>query len=344
MQSTQFLQILDAESEGLVTVDIHIMKEPLRKLTQDFYTAYLSESTSEIGRAWNKVREDIVVEALQYHLLPMAARWTKDWLKETEEDWLAARCARALEDRVNQAPYDRDTQPKWPPGHAREAENVPVHPNPQPSDPKKNIPPKVMAISSGNGDRQRDWVETVVLAPKGRFAGREKYKEIRYRDSKHAMRLQILRTRPDVVVVGGFTANTHELRLDVQATLQLHDKEIQDRLDQKLADLRSIDRDVQRLDESDIKDALTDEQYQQMVIENWVHHLPVVFVNDEVARLYQNSERAQAEFAELSPVERYCVGLARHVQDPLCEYAALGNDITALSFDPDQRLVSVRVQ
>jgi transcription elongation factor SPT6 len=147
-----------------------------------------------------------------------------------------------------------------------------------------------------------------------------------------------------VVVVGGFTANTHELRLDVQATLQLHDKEIQDRLDQKLADLRSIDRDVQGLEESDIKDALTDEQYQQMVTENWVHHLPVVFVNDEVARLYQNSERAQAEFAELSPVERYCVGLARHVQDPLCEYAALGNDITALSFDPDQRLVSVRVQ
>ena len=74
------------------------MKEPLRKLTQEFYKVYFSDLTSDDARAWNKIREDIIVESLQYHLLPMGARWTREWLKDIEEDWVAGRCAAKLEE------------------------------------------------------------------------------------------------------------------------------------------------------------------------------------------------------------------------------------------------------
>jgi transcription elongation factor SPT6 len=69
--------------------------------------------------------------------------------------------------------------------------------------------------------------------------------------------------------------------------------------------------------------------------------IPVIYVFDDVARIYQHSKRAADEFSALSPVAKYCVGLARYAQSPLNEYAAMGADITAISFeeDDDQHLV-----
>ncbi|GAA5881838.1 hypothetical protein JCM1840_001631 [Sporobolomyces johnsonii] len=64
------------------------------------------------------------------------------------------------------------------------------------------------------------------------------------------------------------------------------------------------------------------------------------YVNDEVARIYQNSQRANVEFSELSTVGKYCVGLARYAQSPLNEYAALGADLAALTYDPNQKFLA----
>lgn len=69
--------------------------------------------------------------------------------------------------------------------------------------------------------------------------------------------------------------------------------------------------------------------------------VPVVFVPDEVARIYQHSKRAADEFSVLPPIGRYCIGLARYTQSPVNEYAALGSDLVAITFDEDQQLVSV---
>jgi transcription elongation factor SPT6 len=69
--------------------------------------------------------------------------------------------------------------------------------------------------------------------------------------------------------------------------------------------------------------------------------IPVAYVHDDVARMYQHSKRAEVEFSALSPTAKYCVGLARYIQSPLNEYAALGADITAIAFEEDdQHLVS----
>ncbi|KZO97710.1 hypothetical protein CALVIDRAFT_535812 [Calocera viscosa TUFC12733] len=65
----------------------------------------------------------------------------------------------------------------------------------------------------------------------------------------------------------------------------------------------------------------------------------VIYVPDEVARIYQNSTRAAQEFGSFSVIARYCIGLARYVQNPLNEYAALGEDISIVKFDDDQKLL-----
>ena len=66
---------------------------------------------------------------------------------------------------------------------------------------------------------------------------------------------------------------------------------------------------------------------------------PVIFVHDDIARIYQHSKRAEDEFGELPLTGKYCIGLARYAQSPINEFAALGEDITAISIDPEQRLL-----
>ena len=122
--------------------------------------------------------------------------------------------------------------------------------------------------------------------------------------------IDILRRRkPDVIVIGGFSMATAKLAQRI--------KEI-----------------VQRKDEGGLEQSYSAEEE---------FRIPVIYVFDDVARMYQHSKRAADEFSALSPIAKYCVGLARYTQSPLNEYAALGPDITSISFDEDnQQLVSFR--
>ncbi|KAJ3551001.1 hypothetical protein NMY22_g91 [Coprinellus aureogranulatus] len=67
---------------------------------------------------------------------------------------------------------------------------------------------------------------------------------------------------------------------------------------------------------------------------------PVIYVRDEVARIYQHSSRGETEFPSMPPIANYCVGLAWYLQSPLNEYAALASDITAITFSEEyQQLI-----
>lgn len=68
--------------------------------------------------------------------------------------------------------------------------------------------------------------------------------------------------------------------------------------------------------------------------------LPVIWGQDETARLYQNSRRATIELADKPTLVKYCVGLARYVQSPLLEYISLRDDILSLTFYEHQKLLS----
>lgn len=115
------------------------------------------------------------------------------------------------------------------------------------------------------------------------------------------------RRKPDVVVVGGFTVVTLKLMHRV----------------------KEIVRGPSPEDQPEVSN-------------NQAFNIPVEWVLDDVARIYQHSKRAADEYGALSPTAKYCVGLARYVQSPLNEFSALGGDITAISFDEDnQNLVRI---
>lgn len=292
-KSSQFLQILAAESEGLVNVDVHIEKEALRKLTQEFYNVYLSDLTSADATAWNKIREEVIMEMLQNHMLPLGARWTREWLKEVEEDFVCAICAARLEERVEVAPYQAKGQ-------------------------EKGEVPRVLAISQGRGDNKRDWIHMVMVNKRGRFINHEQLFQLGLDDTATAMQVYIAKFKPDVVVVGGFTPATLRLQFFVRKAIDAVYK----------ARLSTIDGDTD----------LTEEERQESLD---AAEIKTIYVHDDVARLFQNSKRATTEFGELALVARYCLGLARYAQSPLCEFASLGQDLTAITYDASQKLVSI---
>ncbi|KAI7905581.1 SH2 domain-containing protein [Cokeromyces recurvatus] len=73
--------------------------------------------------------------------------------------------------------------------------------------------------------------------------------------------------------------------------------------------------------------------------QNGISKMDMVVVDDEAARLYKNSRRAQEEFADFSETMRYCVSLARRLQSPVWEYAGLGRDLLAIHYHDLQHLV-----
>lgn len=181
---------------------------------------------------------------------------------------------------------------------------------------KKGEAPRVLAMSNGQGNFKKDFVYAVCLNQRGRLIDHERFEDIQFGDTKERLKEHIERLRPEVIVVGGFSPATKILKEQISYVLE-HMVQI------KPASVRdNEDRD------------------QPTTALSGASSIEVIYVHDHVARSYQHSKRAMSEFAEITPVARYCIGLARYAQSPICEYAGLGSELSALSFDPDQKLVS----
>ena len=193
---------------------------------------------------------------------------------------------------------------------------------------KKGDIPSVLAISHGAGDPKRDSVIAVFTDQEGHLREYlkldtlhpEHHQEEDYQgpDTKDREALADLlrRRRPQVIVVGGFSPSTKGLMGDVQIVANKVSEGI-------LTDKLDVDDDEWKSDDN------------LKALARFETH----FVYDDVARIYQNSKRATTEFPDLPLLGKYCVGLARYAQSPLNEYAALGSDLTALTYDPNQKLV-----
>lgn len=116
-----------------------------------------------------------------------------------------------------------------------------------------------------------------------------------------------------MIAISGFTPETRKLQKEIDEILDKHK-------DEEDAKNRNGNADSDDDDDKFVKPE-------------------VVMVNDEVARLYYNTERAQIQFPQLTSIGRYCVALARYLRSPLLEYATLGADISSIKFDPNQDLV-----
>ncbi|GJE87155.1 transcription elongation factor Spt6 [Phanerochaete sordida] len=285
LQSAQFLQILEAEAQHLVTVTITLPADVKGDFERRLTDAFSADAYTDAGRAWNAERLRVVQETLEQHLIPAAVKWTREWIREEEEEFLCRECAYSLRERVDVAPW-------------RSLENDHLRPGETPS---------VMAMSWGKGDPQKDSITVVVLDEGGRLREHLRIDNLVDSENRSELRDIIKRRRPDVIAIGGFTIATAKLSHRVKEFINPSEPPTYG-------------------DEPDPNN-------ENLGVE-------VIYVFDEVARIYQHSKRADEEFSSFSPLAKYCIGLARYVQSPLGEYAALGSEITTITFDEEyQQLI-----
>lgn len=177
-------------------------------------------------------------------------------------------------------------------------------------------PPRVLALTNGGGFAAKDAIIWAWVEEDGRVLENGKFSSLRLGsmeksipESPDVAKLVELieRRKPDVLAVSGHSVDARALYKDLQAIIDHHDLRGAEYTD---------DDDHDRRDKID-----------------------VVQVNDEVARLYQTSERSNVDLPGLASLTKYAVALAKYLQNPMKEYAALGNDITSITFDPSQSLV-----
>lgn len=176
--------------------------------------------------------------------------------------------------------------------------------------------PRVLALSNGNGQIGRDPIMWVWAEDDGRILENGKFMDLTLADRERmlpegkdvrAFVELVERRQPDVIAVSGFSPDSRKLHLLLQDIVK----------------------------EKDLRGAEYEDNDEELIAEP----LEVVIVNDEVARLYQSSERAKLEHPAFSSLSKYCVSLAKYLQSPLKEYASLGKDIVSITFHPGQNLV-----
>lgn len=177
--------------------------------------------------------------------------------------------------------------------------------------------PRVLTLSNGKGSANRDAICWAWVEDDGRVLENGKFTDLRLGNAEKylpdgkdvaAFVELVQRRKPDVIGVSGFSTETRRLYKDLQDLVDKHD--------------------------------LRGNEYENEDGADTTDKLEVVLVNDEVARLYQNSDRSNVDHPGLPAITKYCIALARYLQSPLKEYAALGKDITSISFDPNQSLIS----
>lgn len=95
-QNTQYLQMLRAEEELLINVTIHLPNDVQERFETRLYDNYASEGFSDVSRAWNELRREVVHNAFQQFLFPNARLWVREWLREEARELLSLRCEAVL--------------------------------------------------------------------------------------------------------------------------------------------------------------------------------------------------------------------------------------------------------
>ena len=181
---------------------------------------------------------------------------------------------------------------------------------------KKGTVPRVLALSNGAGLPGREAICWAYVSEETRVHENGKYSDLATGDDERGLPdgadvaafVELVRRRePDVIAVSGWSPEIRKLRDQIEAILKKHD----------LRGLTYQDEDGR--ERTDVLECL--------------------IANDEIARLYQTSDRAKIDHPGLAPLTLYCVALAKYMQDPLKEYTALGRDLVSITFHTDQHLL-----
>jgi transcription elongation factor SPT6 len=93
----QFLHILRAEEEGLITIDVNIPDDSLELFTDAMYRCVEAKDYGTVATAWNKLRKEVVQGLVKDHLLPSGSKWLREHMKSEAEDYVAEHCGKQLE-------------------------------------------------------------------------------------------------------------------------------------------------------------------------------------------------------------------------------------------------------
>lgn len=294
-------------------MEVQLAPEKHNSLVDSLKKIYLTDYESDTAQAWNEFRANVIEEAVNKTLTPIET-WAKDLLKEESEELAGIRASGALEEVFNfffvLFGYIKVlililfTLYKY----------IEVSPY-KSKGMEQGQTPAVVAISHGRGDHKRDSVIVVSLDDEGALQGNLIVDTLRG-DPKHREKLQkfLQDQQPDVVVVGGFAPATARLMSDIRQVVSDANESIKQQAEEN-------------------NNSNTDPSEEPITIET-------IYSYDHTARLYQNSKKAASEFPTLSTLGKYCVGLARYVQSPLHEFAALGSDMTAIYYDSAQKYLS----
>ncbi|KAI9509640.1 transcription elongation factor Spt6 [Russula earlei] len=163
--------------------------------------------------------------------------------------------------------------------------------------------PAVLAVSWGKGDPQKDHITLVFLDEAGRLREHTRIDNLNDLEYQDEFRDFVRRRKPDIITIGGFSVATTRLSSQIKETLH-----------------------VTRAEDGNFANPSEAQEFSQIAI---------TYVFDEVARKYQHSQRVGDEFSAFSPIIKYCIGLARYLQNPLNEFAALGSNITSITFEEE---------
>ncbi|KAF8319346.1 hypothetical protein DL93DRAFT_2178674 [Clavulina sp. PMI_390] len=177
---TQWLHILAAEADHLVTVEITLSQRDETAFRDSLFRAISSDGFSDAAIAWNHQRGQIIEEAIEKHLYAMGVKHVREWLKDEVEELLGNRCAMELEARIDVAPY-------------------------RPRDFEKGEIPAVLALSWGKGDPQKDAIFAVFMDEAGHVREQIKFDNLIDPDARKDFQDFVKKRKPDVVAVGGFS-------------------------------------------------------------------------------------------------------------------------------------------
>jgi transcription elongation factor SPT6 len=289
---------------------------------------------SALAEEWNDYRREVLKKALEGGLLKEGESHVRGALKEEAEELVAAECRRTLESvRYFYSPLSLLALDRVLTLSRRRRQRVEAAPWCRADGTMENgQTPSVLALSNGNGDPKRDNIVAVFLDQDGHFRehlilDRLSAEEGMIDSQREAFTELLRRRRPQVVVVGGFRPATVQLMDDFRRfASDVSNAIVKDEMENEDED--DIDEDERRLPYEE----RMSKRHDRAAFES-------TYVYDDVARIYQNSPRAAQEFTELSTLGKYCVGLARYIQSPLNEYAALGADLSALNYASNQKYV-----
>jgi transcription elongation factor SPT6 len=276
-----FLKMLKAEEEGLIEVKVLLQNE--REFRKQLFAEFASDNFSELADAWNDERQKVLDLAFT-KLEKVITKGVKESMRTECQDSILKICREEYSKKLDQAPF-------------------------KPKGMILGTIPRVLALSNGNGDPNRDAVCWAWVEEDGRVLEHGKFDNLsRDEKAREAFVELVQRRKPDVLGIGGFSVETHKL----------------------ITNLRDLVSE-KGLRGAEFEDPETGEDISEP--------LDIIIVNDEVARLYKDSPRAAVDHPTFTSLTRYCVALAKYLQNPMKEYAALGKDIISLSFHPCQQLL-----